>query len=268
MLADGGAPGATAFSAITGATNTTAAMIVGAGATLGWTSTGTINANGLGASLACANCGGSAEALTITSQAAADVPLKIVGAASQSGKLLEVTNSTPVDLDYIDSAGSWFVGPSNSSQIKTSPTLLAWIYNGGTRGTIACASGSGGDCDIISNTSNGNIILMPGGNGLIQLYGPSISKGTKFTISGCSAGSTLGGSDTGSFLSGTTGACTVVVTISGATGATATNGWVCYANDLTTPANLISQSAYSTTTCTITGTTVSGDLISFSARAF
>lgn len=94
------------------------------------------------------------------------------------------------------------------------------------------------------------------------------SYGTKFTISGCSAGTTVGGAAAGSFASGTTGACTVVITLNGATGLTATNGWVCIANNRTTPANLISQSASSTTTCTVTGTTVSGDVIGFMAMAY
>lgn len=94
------------------------------------------------------------------------------------------------------------------------------------------------------------------------------SGGTKFTISGCSAGTTVGGATAGTFASGTTGACTVVITMNGATGITAPNGWSCNADDLTTPANLISQSASSTTTCTVTGTTVSGDTISFMAIAF
>ena len=43
-----GSGGSPAFSAITGATNTTAAMVVGAGASLNFTSTGTINASTLG----------------------------------------------------------------------------------------------------------------------------------------------------------------------------------------------------------------------------
>lgn len=94
------------------------------------------------------------------------------------------------------------------------------------------------------------------------------SYGTKFTITGCAAGTTVGGATAGSFVSGTTGACTVVITMAGANGMTAANGWSCQASDLTTPANLIAQSASSTTTCTITGTTVTGDLIHFLAVAF
>lgn len=92
------------------------------------------------------------------------------------------------------------------------------------------------------------------------------SAGTKFTASGCSNTTTVGGASAGSFLSGTTGACTVTITMGHSS--TATNGWSCAASDLTTPANLISQSATTTTSCTVTGTTVSGDKISFLAMAY
>lgn len=94
-----------------------------------------------------------------------------------------------------------------------------------------------------------------------------ISGGTKFTASGCSNGTTLGGATAGTLLSGTTGTCTIVITMNGATGLTATNGWICDALDRTTvPAlftGLMMQTATSATTATISGTTVSGDLIAF-----
>ena len=114
------------------------------------------------------------------------------------------------------------------------------------------------------------VAIQDGAGGVTARFGaPGMtSTGTKFTISGCSAGTTVGGATAGQFASGTTGACTVVITMGGATGYTAPNGWACRANDLTTSANLISQSATSTTTCTVTGTTVSGDLITFSATAY
>lgn len=89
------------------------------------------------------------------------------------------------------------------------------------------------------------------------------STGTKFTASGCSNSATVGGAIAGQFTSGTTGTCTVVITLP-----TTLNGWVCRADDLTTPANFIGQSASSTTSCTVTGTTVSGDVLNFSAMAF
>lgn len=100
-------------------------------------------------------------------------------------------------------------------------------------------------------------------NGALILNGANISAGTKFTASGCSNSTTVGGATAGQFASGTTGACTVTITLP-----TSTNGWACHASDITTPANLISQSAVTTTSCTITGTTVTGDTIVFSAHGY
>jgi hypothetical protein len=83
-------------------------------------------------------------------------------------------------------------------------------------------------------------------------------------LSGCSFGTQLGANAAGSFLSGTTGTCTVTITFFGTT---APNGWRCTADDLTN-ANTIRQTAYSTTSCTISGTTTSSDLITYGATAF
>jgi hypothetical protein len=91
----------------------------------------------------------------------------------------------------------------------------------------------------------------------------TISAGTKFTISGCSAGTTVGGAAAGTFASGTTGVCTVVITINGATGVTAPTGWACDAADRTTPADLVTQTASTANTATLSGNTISGDVISF-----
>lgn len=97
---------------------------------------------------------------------------------------------------------------------------------------------------------------------------PIMIGATKFTATGCSVSSTIGGGSAGKYTSGTTGTCTVVVTINGATGSTATNGWTCWANDETTPADKIQTIASTTTTATISGTTVSGDIISFGCIGF
>lgn len=88
------------------------------------------------------------------------------------------------------------------------------------------------------------------------------SGGTKFTISGCSAGTTIGGASVGSFVSGTTGVCTATVTINGATGLTATNGWSCWSSDETT-GNLFRQTSSTATTATFSGTTVTNDVVAF-----
>lgn len=84
------------------------------------------------------------------------------------------------------------------------------------------------------------------------------------TISGCSLTAAVGGSSAGSFASGTAGACTVTIT----PGITAPNGWRCTATDITTTADLIQQTGTSTTSCTISGTTASGDVLTWSAVAY
>lgn len=94
-----------------------------------------------------------------------------------------------------------------------------------------------------------------------------VSLGTKFTITGCTAGTTNGGATAGTFVSGTTGTCTVVITMNGATGLTAPNGWSCWVNDETT-ANLMRQTASSTTTATVSGTTIANDAIIFGCMGF
>jgi len=83
-------------------------------------------------------------------------------------------------------------------------------------------------------------------------------------LSGCTYSSQAGGTWGGKFTSGTSGTCTVTIT----PGTTAPNGWVCQANDITTPAGTIKQTATETTYCTVSGTTASGDVITWSAIAF
>ena len=87
--------------------------------------------------------------------------------------------------------------------------------------------------------------------------------GTAATLSGCSYSGQVGGATAGKFISGTTGGCTVTIT----TGSRAPNGWSCYASDLTNN-NLIRQSGSTATSCSISGTTTSGDTINWAAIAF
>lgn len=95
-------------------------------------------------------------------------------------------------------------------------------------------------------------------NGTFNVNAAIASGGTKPTVTGCSNTTTLGGTIAGSYVSGTTGTCTVTITLP--TGPT--NGYACFAHDDTTAADY-TQSAIvtSVTTLTISGTTVSGDKI-------
>lgn len=128
------------------------------------------------------------------------------------------------------------------------------------------AAGSSGyfHAGNFSVNASGNTVLA----GLSSVTGIA-SGGTKFTISGCSAGTTVGGATAGQFASGTSGACPVVITMNGATGLTAPNGWSCFAADITA-GHLVdfTQTASSQTTCTVSATTTSGDTVVFHAIAY
>lgn len=127
-------------------------------------------------------------------------------------------------------------------------------FNGGITGTTLT---------LTSFTATGSIFKAP----TVQ------STGTKFTAAGtgCTVGATSGGAAAGTFTLAA-GPCTsVAITINGATGSTASNGWTCQAHDRTAPTVLIGgESSSTTTTATITipagaGTT---DVISFSCTGY
>ena len=96
-----------------------------------------------------------------------------------------------------------------------------------------------------------------------------VSTGTKFTASGCSNGTTVGGATAGKFTLGAN-SCSVVVTMNGATGVTSPNGWSCTANDETAPTVRISETASSTATATLTIPAGAGtsDVIDFSCTGY
>jgi hypothetical protein len=101
-------------------------------------------------------------------------------------------------------------------------------------------------------------------SGTTGLYIDYMAPNAVPTITGCgTVTSQLGNGFAGSF-NAASGTCTVVIT----PGETAINGFRCSAADITTPADTFTQTAKSTTTCTLTGTVTSGDLIQFSAAAY
>lgn len=107
-------------------------------------------------------------------------------------------------------------------------------------------------------------------NGVIFKYPTQQSTGTKFTTTGCSVSATTGGGSAGIFTLGAN-TCTVIITMNGATGATATNGWTCQAHDRTAPTILIGGETTSTaTTASIAIPAGAGatDVIGFSCVGF
>jgi hypothetical protein len=93
-----------------------------------------------------------------------------------------------------------------------------------------------------------------------------MSVGTTFTSNaGCSETSLAGGATAGKYVSGTTGTCTVIITMGNS--ATAPNGWACSVSDETT-ANLMRETASTTTTATFSGTAVTSDVIVFGCMGY
>lgn len=81
----------------------------------------------------------------------------------------------------------------------------------------------------------------------------------------CPINTQLGGNTAGSFkANGACAAGTVILTFA----FTAPVGWACDTHDLTTPTDLMNQTAYTTTTATFTGTMANADLVTFKCRAF
>lgn len=97
-----------------------------------------------------------------------------------------------------------------------------------------------------------------------------IIAGAIFTTTGsaCSVGSTAGGGSGGKFTSSTAGTCAVVINM--ANSVAAPHGWDCHFNDLTTPADTSSwaMTATTTTTASASGTTASGDVVSFTCVGY
>lgn len=244
--------------------------------------------------------------LTISNPSASPGHIKIV-APSGSAQVQVLNNAQSVNLFVVDAPNSKFGFLTNAPTATLGIDGTAARTLGLNRHTTANTAGNnftinaGGATSGATDKNGGDLILNSGvstGTGtssvILKAYPAGstgttdatltthltvgskkatfdagiVAGGTKFTITGCSAGTTTGGAFAGTFVSGTTGACTVVITLNGATGITAPNGWTCHANNLTTTANLIQQSASSTTTCTVTGTTVTGDVISFMAMAY
>lgn len=131
--------------------------------------------------------------------------------------------------------------------------------NVGTSGT------NGGAISIYNKLDGGGLQQVDLWNPTLETkFIPAMAAGTQ-TVSGCSLTAALGGGWAGSFHSGTAGTCTVTIT----PGGTATNGWECDAWDITTAADTVKQTTpLSTTTCVISGTTASGDIITWKATAF
>lgn len=166
---------------------------------------------------------------------------------------------------------------NNSGATNTGSVILAISNTAASVNSTSRGSGTALPLDLsISGTAaarvqtNANISIgstTDNSNGKLQVTGGFIagvlqSAGTATSCTGATIG-TGSKANAGFVTATTTGVSTVVVTFP----FTATTGWAISPSNNTT-ANLTRQSASSTTTATFTGTTVTGDVISYTAVAY
>ena len=114
------------------------------------------------------------------------------------------------------------------------------------------------DLIVTYRGSTGAATISPVGS--LQSGGPP---SPTLTGSCASLATQVGGNTAGSFVATCT-AQTAILTFAVA----APHGWICQAWDQTTTTDFMRQSANSTTSCTLTGTTVAGDVIVFEAVGY
>lgn len=184
-----------------------------------------------------------------------------IGAHDHVAKNRSTSSATNTIVQSGDEYGSFIFDGANGTGFDAGASITANVD--GTPGATADMPGRLAFWTTPDGSATPVERMRINSAGLTTVIGGFVSGGTKFTTTGCSVSATTGGANAGTYTSGTTGACAVVITINGATGATAPNGWACYASDRTTPADLITQTASTATTATLSGVTVSGDVISF-----
>lgn len=197
---------------------------------------------------------------TFTGQIAA-----ATGACSTSNVPYSFTSATGSGMYFTNSSGIPAMCTAGSATMAftaggqvTSTGLYKWSNSGTITGAADTA---------LSRDAAGVIDVGTGAQGSSagQIKAAAhVVAGTKFTASGCSNGTLLGGATAGSYNSGTTGTCTVTIT----TGITAPNGYSCTAQDTTTTADTQLMTTSNATTATISGATVSGDVIKFSCTPY
>jgi fibronectin-binding autotransporter adhesin len=325
-LVAGGGGGSSAWNALTSGTNTTGAFLVGSGASLGTTGTGTLQAtslsaltgipsiatqtvlgNGTGSSGAPAalalgpNLLATATTLGFSQALNAQTGTTYTFLSSDAGKLVTFNNASAIaaalpqatttgftsgfstDIENLG-AGSLTITPTTST-INGAATLVipqnrgCTITSNGTNYVVSACTALGSGTGVSSvglsmpaGWSVSNTPVTTSGTLTASFSGPVVG-GTKFTLTptGCTPSATTGGGTAGT-ITLASGPCTsIVITMNGATGLTATNGWNCDVHDRTaTTIPKWGESASSVTTATIPVPAAVGatDVLSFKCTGF
>jgi hypothetical protein len=197
------------------------------------------------------------------------------------------TESVSEPVDWIE-----FVAPFSGTS-PVSDWILQASTNGGAFSQVLAVSNTGivnattfelGGSAVFANNSfylagGASPAISAGATKVIQWttttgtdYVPHYTGPTTFTVSGCgTAGSVTGSGTAGTFTVGTgASTCTFIFTINGATGMTATHGWIANVDDLTKNSHCTNTSGGSTTTAEVLCNFVvaTSDIITFSAVAY
>ena len=103
---------------------------------------------------------------------------------------------------------------------------------------------------------------MTEGEGFVS-YNGAVSQGAVTATVG-TISAHIGGPTVGAYTSSTSGTVTVTIVVPAAP----VNGWFCSAHDETTAVDYTQQATVSGTTLTVTGTTVSGDVVKWGCLGY
>ena len=202
----------------------------------------------------------------------------VIGQLTLDGITQEVSNSSMVTLSAGATVGHTTIMNSDLGGAAVYTSLITpsnvSVHNNRFNGVYNGVLRYGTNNMVVNADLGGNVyaggslrVVQYGGTGIVAHIfddDPILGKldvGTVPTISGCGTVTPqTGGSLSGSFASGLV-SCVPVITLP-----TAPNGWTCRAWDKTTPADSFIQTGDSVSSCTLTGTTVLGDVIPFEAR--
>lgn len=240
-------------------------------------------------------CTAASGVITFAATRASCVPGSAVAAtiATLGGGTYNATSSSVVALGFNNAANFGFLTNGGNTVLLAVGGSPGWYLQQnavgqGSGGILTWSSNSsGGGSNVYSNLDSGidrdaagSVGVTNGTPGTTAANYRSVKAsaylvgGTTFTLSanGCTATTLVGGATRGSYVSGTTGNCTVTILMGNSVAAA--TGFHCTFEDHTTltvatGVGLLSQTgAADTTHCSMTGVTASGDLVSFSAEPY
>lgn len=196
------------------------------------------------------------------------VCIRCSSASTSVADILRLSGAPPVSTSAL-----LFDGTIQAGGTGTTGFPAVFLQPSGTTAvTTYSTAGTGLGMNLASGFA-GNFLdfHVAGGAGLFKVASDGsftsaafISGGSVPTLTGtCTTGSQAGGNTSGTFAA-TCVSQTIIITFA----TTAPTGWNCNAHDRTTPADALNQTASSATSCTLTGTTVATDVVSFDARAY